>query len=385
MPMLSLGGMRFQQSWKDLKPFEILSENQKQLELILNKAVSLGIHHIETARHYGSSELQLGTALKEIPDPNRLIQTKVPPSDDPKIFEIELATSFEKLKLDKIDLLAIHGINLPEHLDQTVRQGGCLDVAKRWQAEGKIGHIGFSTHGPTSLIVRTIETGEFDYVNLHWYFIRQDNDLALDAAMKFDLGVFIISPTDKGGHLHTPSNTLIDLCEPIHPIIFNDLFCLRDRRIHTLSFGASKIEDFQFHLDAIELLDKSHELLPSIESRLLDAANLALGNEWIATWDKGLPRWEETPGKMNLPILLWLHNLIEAWGMNNYAAARYGLLGNGGHWFPGSNADCLDKEIREDVLKEALCNSPWKNDIPDLLRNLRKKVGGDSRHRLSNA
>ena len=27
-------------------------------------------------------------------------------------------------------------------------------------------------------------------------------------ALKYDLGVFIISPTDKGGHLHTPSDKL---------------------------------------------------------------------------------------------------------------------------------------------------------------------------------
>jgi predicted aldo/keto reductase-like oxidoreductase len=32
-----------------------------------------------------------------------------------------------------LDLLAIHGINLPEHLEQTLRPGGCMEVARRWQ------------------------------------------------------------------------------------------------------------------------------------------------------------------------------------------------------------------------------------------------------------
>ena len=42
----------------------------------------------------------------------------------------------------------------------------------------------------------------FDYVNLHWYFINQTNSKVINLANKHDLGVFIISPTDKGGHLH---------------------------------------------------------------------------------------------------------------------------------------------------------------------------------------
>ena len=48
---------------------------------------------------------------------------------------------------------------------------------------------------------------------------------------------------------------------------------------------------------------------------------------------------DATPGEINLPILLWLHNLLEAWDLESYARARYRLLGSGGHWFAGSNAD----------------------------------------------
>ncbi len=80
---------------------------------------------------------------------------------------------------DRIDLLSIHGLNLPEHLEQTISPGGCLDVVRRWQSEGRIRFVGFSTHGSTDLIVKAIETDAFDYVNLHWYFIRQQNGPAL--------------------------------------------------------------------------------------------------------------------------------------------------------------------------------------------------------------
>jgi len=115
MPVLSLGGMRFQQSWKELQSDEITLESQQQLERILHRAKDCDLRHVETARHYGSSELQLGWALKAVPDINRIIQTKVPPREDSAQFEAELELSFRRLGCQKLDLLAIHGLNLPQH------------------------------------------------------------------------------------------------------------------------------------------------------------------------------------------------------------------------------------------------------------------------------
>ena len=385
MPVLSLGGMRFQQSWKDLNPKEITNQNQLILKKTIDKAALNGLHHIETARHYGSSELQLGWAMNEIYDSKRILQTKIPPNDDPLIFERELELSLNKLNTNKIDLLAIHGINLPEHLDMTIRNNGCLEVVRRWQKEGLVGHVGFSTHANVDLIIKTIKTGFFDYVNLHWYFIRQENTRALQAAYDNDMGVFIISPTDKGGHLHTPSLKLLDLCSPLHPIEFNDLFCLSDKRIHTLSVGASKPEDLDIHLSAISKMDNMHELIDTIDKRLMNALNESLGESWLTTWKIGLPSWDKTPGEINIPVLLWLNNLLEAWDMESFAKDRYGLLGRGGHWFPGSNADSLDKEVSEESLKSVLMHSPWRDEIPDVLRALKNKIAGSNQQRLSDA
>ena len=52
MPVLSLGGMRFQQSWKDLDPQEINKQQQDILQKTIRHASQNGMHHIETARHY---------------------------------------------------------------------------------------------------------------------------------------------------------------------------------------------------------------------------------------------------------------------------------------------------------------------------------------------
>jgi predicted aldo/keto reductase-like oxidoreductase len=382
MPVLSLGGMRFQQSWNDLPADHISAESQANLRATLEAAVDAGFRHVETARHYGSSERQLGWLLPQVPDPGRILQTKVPPQADPAAFEAELRLSFERLGVQRVDLLAIHGLNLPEHLEQTLRPGGCLEVVRRWQAEGRVGSVGFSTHAPLPLIEEAINSGAFDYVNLHWYFIRQDNRPAIDAAIAQDMGVFVISPTDKGGHLHTPSPLLRELCTPLHPIVFNDLFCISAPGIHTISVGAARPEDLELHLQAVQLLPQAAELVPPIVARLEQVRREVLGEAWLASWQQGLPAWQDTPGQINLPTLLWLHNLVEAWGLEGYAKARYGLLGAGSHWFPGANADALDHSVSEAELKQVLAASPWADQIPQLLRDLRERVGGTATRRL---
>ena len=382
MPVLSLGGMRFQQSWSDLPAEQITGDSQANLRELLTAAVAAGFHHIETARGYGSSERQLGELLPQVPDPQRILQTKIAPDPDPACFEAQLALSFERLAVERVDLLSLHGLNTAELLEQTLRPGGCIEVARRWQAEGRVGHVGFSTHAPLPVILEAIASDAFAYINLHWYFIKQENGPALEAARAHDMGVFLISPTDKGGHLHTPAARLRELCAPHHPIVVNDLFCLSHPAVHTISVGAARAADLELHLQAVALLEEAPTQLPPILERLERARLEALGAPWLASWREGLPGWEETPGGINLPVLLWLHNLLEAWDLEDFCQARYRLLGNGGHWFPGENADALDRTVSEAELASVLAGSPWAERIPDLLRELRRRLGGGTARRL---
>ena len=76
-----------------------------------------------------------------------------------------------------------------------------IAAARQLQKEGKIRVIGFSGHGPVDIQLEAIrhkQQGGFDYFNLHWYYIYQVNNPALEEASHKRIGVFIISPTDKG-------------------------------------------------------------------------------------------------------------------------------------------------------------------------------------------
>lgn len=379
MPIFSCGGMRYQHQWKDIPAHQIPIENQTNLEATIRRSFECGINHIETARGYGTSEMQLGQVLPKFPREQLIIQTKVSPAENPKEFRRKFHQSLAFLQLDHIDLLGIHGINTPELLDWTIRPGGCLDEARKFQEQGKVRFVGFSTHGPTDVITKTIETDQFDYVNLHWYYINQLNWPAIEAATRHDMGVFIISPSDKGGKLYNPPKKLVELCSPLSPMVFNDLFCLSHPQVHTLSVGASKPTDFDEHLKTIDLLDRYDEILPPILERLEKQAINSLGKDWFKTWQIGLPTPENTPNNINIPVILWLRNLAIAYDLVEYGKMRYNLLGNGGHWFPGKNA----ANVEQVDLSQCLANSPNADKIPGYLAETHQMLGGGEVKRLS--
>jgi predicted aldo/keto reductase-like oxidoreductase len=379
MPVFSCGGMRYQQQWQDCAPSQIQKENQENLEATIHRAFELGINHIETARGYGTSEMQLGQVLPKLPREKLIIQTKVSPTKNAKDFVATFKQSMKYLNLEYVDLLGLHGINTPEILEYSLGPKGCLAAARQLVKEGRVRHVGFSTHGPTDVIIKAINTGLFDYVNLHWYYINQRNWPAIEHATQQDMGVFIISPSDKGGKLYDPPQRLVDLCQPLSPMAFNDLFCLNHPQVHTLSLGASRPGDFDEHLKVLSLLDETDTILPPIIRRLEQAMIDVLGESWVKTWEQGLPPHEATPGNINIPMLLWLRNLALSYDLVEYGKMRYNLLGNGGHWFPGRNA----VNLKEVDLTKCLARSPHREIIPQLLAETHELLGASEVKRLS--
>ena len=382
MPVFSCGGMRYQHKWDDLPLSEVPPDNQSNLEATIRRSVEVGINHIETARGYGSSERQLGLILPQLPRDEIIVQTKIAPEADPSIFVKHFNESLDRMNLEHVDLLAIHGINTYEQYWQSIKPGGCLAAAREIQAQGKALHIGFSTHGAFDLVMDTVcheGDGGFDYVNLHWYYIFQKNWPAVLAAKQRDMGLFIISPSDKGGMLYRPSEKLVELCDPLHPLVFNCLFCLRQSEVHTLSLGASTPSDFDLQLSSLPYLDEVDTLLPPIVERLDRAMHDAVGKEVAEKFAQGLPEWEDAPDYINMPVILWLRHLAMAYDMQEYGRMRYNLLGNGGHWFPGLNASNVE---RLDIAK-AVSKSPYKDKIPGWLKESHEMLWSEPEKRLS--
>jgi uncharacterized protein len=380
MPVFSCGGMRYQQSWNDADKFT--AANQSNLEATIHRSLEVGINHIETARGYGTSEEQLGHVLPKLPREKMIVQTKVGPTPTADEFLKTFEKSMSLLKLDYVDLLGIHGINNEERLQQTIRKGGCLDAALKLKEQGRVRHVGFSTHGSLKVILAAISDGRFEYVNLHWYYVNPFNWPAIELATKQDMGVFIISPTDKGGKLYQPSAKLVELTAPLSPIVFNDLFCLLRNEVHTLSLGAARPSDFDEHLKAVKIMESGQDvaaLLKPIEERLSAELQKTLGKEWLERWHVGLPEWDRVPGGVNVFEILRLRNFAKAFDMIEYGKMRYNLLGKADHWFPGNMADKLLDGVD---LVPALKNSPFAKEIPAALAEAHALLAGPEVRRL---
>jgi uncharacterized protein len=363
MPVFSCGGMRFQYRWQDVKPSEVPPENQANLEACIERSLQLGINHIETARGYGSSEMQLGRVLPKLPRDKIIVQTKVAPQASGKSFLRVFETSLDYIKIEHVDLLSLHGINNRELLQYALQKDGCVAAARQLQREGRARFIGFSTHATPDIILEAIESGEFDYVNLHWYFVNHLNWKAIEAATARDMGVFIISPNDKGGKLYDPPRKLVDLCSPVTPMQFNALYCLQNPQVHTLSCGVARPTDFDEHVKALDFYDRAPEVVAPIVKRLEAEMRRTLGAEWCARWFEGVPEYVDIPGQINVVEILRLWTYAKSLDLIGWGKMRYNLLGQGEHWFPGENAS----KAGAVNWKQCLQHSPFAERIPGIL------------------
>lgn len=347
---------------------------------VIQAAIAHGINHIETAQGYGKSEEYLGVALRESLDfshtsisrDDLCITTKITPTADAETMETRIEQSLQSLQLDTVDCLAIHGINTAQHLDWIRDTHGCMAAVRAAVAEGKIKHVGFSTHAPLEIILGAIATDQFEFVNLHYYTFFQHNEAAIALAQEKDMGVFIISPADKGGMLYTPPEELRQACAPFTPLGLNYRFLLSDRRITTLSVGPATPEELT---DPLQVADQVESLSPEEQAaleRLLQQEVDRLGSDRCAQCYECLP----CPEAINIPEVLRLRNLAIAHGMKAFGEYRYRMFENAGHWFPGKKAD------RCNECGECLPRCPEQLDIPRLLQDTHERLSGPKRRRL---
>ncbi|MCP9848272.1 aldo/keto reductase [Cyanobium sp. Morenito 9A2] len=344
----------------------------EQMLAVLSAALACGINHLETAPAYGPAEAFLGRALSqlEVPRSAVVITSKLLPGLPLAEGQRQLRACLARLGVERLDNLAVHGLNLAEHLEWTLRGEGSELLG--WAlGEGLVGQVGFSSHGSNGLIEAALATGRFGFCSLHLHLFDPQRLPLARSALAAGLGVLAISPADKGGRLYAPPAELMDDCQPHHPLELAYRFLLA-QGISSLSLGAAAPGDLAW----AERLAGATGPLGASETAALEhlerRAAERLGLKRCGQCRACLP----CPVQVPIPDLLRLRNLALGHGLENFARERYNLIGRAGHWWETLNASACE------CCGDCLPRCPHGLAIPDLLADTHSHLVEAPRRRL---
>lgn len=309
LPALSLG------LWHNFGD-DVAFQNQRD---IVRRAFDMGITHFDLANNYGpppgSAEINFGRLLREDLHPYRdelIISTKAGwnmhpgpyggPGGSRKYLLASLDASLRRLGLDYVDIFYSHRPDASTPLEETI---GALDTAVR---SGRALYAGISSYSAAdtaqaSQIARDLGTRLLIHQPSYSMFNRWiEDDGLLDTTADKGLGVICFSPlaqgllTDKylGG---VPEDSRAGKAKPS----FKDGFlnadnlarirslgdiasargqslaqlalawALRDERVSSLVIGASRVEQLEHNVAALDATPLSDEELTAIDEFAVDS------------------------------------------------------------------------------------------------------------------
>ena len=172
-------------------------------------AMEQGINYYDTAfgYHEGQSEIVTGKLLRQYPRESYYIATKFPGYDLSNMTKVEeiFEKQLEKTGLDYFDFYLFHNVNetnIDAYLDP---QYGIYEYLLEQKNNGRIRHLGFSTHGDLDVMKRFLdaygEHMEFCQIQLNyvdWTLQKAREKVELIAS--YNIPVWVMEPL-RGGKL----------------------------------------------------------------------------------------------------------------------------------------------------------------------------------------
>lgn len=366
---VTLGGMRYVDGWAEPRnaPTPKMIE---QCAEITKLSLDAGVNHIETAYGYGKSEHCYGVVLNDVlkyPRDSYYLMTKSHFQTKEEV-RPRIEEQLKALKTSYFDFYAWHGVNNEETFEAAVKKGTVKELLKL-KDEGVIKHVGFSTHGMRDILLKTVATDLFEFANIHYYYFNQRHRLVVDEIMKKDMGLFIISPNDKGGQLFNAPQKIKDIVSPFTPIQWNANFCLSFPEVHTLSFGmteASHVEEMKGVFKAIE--NKKNKVL-EIKKKMDEQVP-----EPYRSFDYYM--FDNDPSKINVGNFFRMWLMWKFYDMESYAAYRYNMYSPNNHFI--FSAYPMEDNLKKLNLKGK--DIPEGIDLIAILKELHEKFYDPKRH-----
>ncbi|EKJ88798.1 aryl-alcohol dehydrogenase-like predicted oxidoreductase [Leptospira meyeri] len=268
--------------------------NQAEVNLILNKALELGIRKLDTAYLYGDSESVLGQNQKELNRFDVITKTRkfgytTFTKDDAKLIRESFLESLSRLKLNKV-----YGLMFHDSSDLLKENSGYLwDELVSLKAEDKVTKIGVSVYSPnqTEEILKKypIEIIQFP-LNIYDHSFLQNGFLS--KLKKLDIEIHVRSVFLQGLAL-MPSNELPTYFKSVKNHIQECQEILRSKGITMLEVALDFIKSIQEVDFAILGINNTSQLLEIIDSYHseknfdgIDYSNFAIFDENITNPSK---------------------------------------------------------------------------------------------------
>ena len=192
---------------------------------LIDYAYQNGINYFDTAwgYHKGNSELVAGKYLSRYPRENYYLASKFPGYDISNMDKVEeiFEKQLEKCHTEYFDFYLFHNVyegNIDAYLDP---QYGILEYLLKQKENGRIRHLGFSSHGSTDVIQRFLDAYgkhlEFCQIQLNymdWHFQKAQEKVAV--LQKAGIPVWVMEPL-RGGRLAKASGELAAAMQSMRP------------------------------------------------------------------------------------------------------------------------------------------------------------------------
>ncbi|MBW6464830.1 MAG: aldo/keto reductase [Firmicutes bacterium] len=174
----------------------IQSVDRDSAEKVARYAYDRGMNFFDTARGYTTSEADLGRALAGLGE-KVIIATKSYYKNMEQL-DKDFKISIKNLNRDYIDLFQFHIVNYEKELQAILEKGGPLDYLKERQREGRLRHIGITSHRP-AMMLQALKTGAFETVQIPLNYIETEPlDKLIPLAASLDIGVIAMKPVAGG-------------------------------------------------------------------------------------------------------------------------------------------------------------------------------------------
>ena len=175
-------------------PIQQISE--EEAVKVVRHCYEAGISYFDTARGYTVSEERIGKALEDVRD-EVFLATKSGRRTREGLLE-ELAISLKNLRTDWIDVYQLHGVSSSEEWDHVRSPGGALEALHKARNEGKVHHLGITSHDP-ALLTEIVKEDIFETIMVPYnYLSTLPAEELLPLCRSMSVGTVIVKPFGGG-------------------------------------------------------------------------------------------------------------------------------------------------------------------------------------------